>query len=106
MNKVVYNACYGGFSLSRKAANWLIEHGSDKITKDYFSTRFNMFNYEGERHDKLLIECVETLGSELASGNCSNLRIASLNGNKYKIDEYDGNEIVIEPDDEEWITID
>ena len=106
MNKVVYNACYGGFSLSKEAAKWLIEHGSDKINEDINSITFNMFNYEGERHDKLLIECVENLGSELASGNCANLQIAIINGNKYRIDEYDGSETVIEPNDEKWITID
>lgn len=105
MNKVVYNACYGGFSLSEEAANWLLEHGSDKITKGDFSTRFNMFYYKGERHDKLLIECVETLGSKLASGYCANLQIAVINGNKYRIDEYDGNETVIESNEEDWITI-
>lgn len=29
MAKVVYNNCYGGFSLSRKALYWLAEHGCE-----------------------------------------------------------------------------
>jgi hypothetical protein len=31
MNKVVYNNCFGGFSLSVKAVKWLAENGHGKI---------------------------------------------------------------------------
>ena len=28
-HKIVYNDCYGGYSLSDNAIDWLSEHGSD-----------------------------------------------------------------------------
>ena len=28
--KIVYNDCYGGYTLSYKAIDWLSEHGSEK----------------------------------------------------------------------------
>ena len=31
MNKVVYNACFGGFNISLKAMKWLAENGRDEI---------------------------------------------------------------------------
>lgn len=90
-HKVVYNSCFGGFHLSNRAIAWLKDKGVATI--------------EGiERHHPLLVECVETLGLG-ASGDCSKLQVASINGNLYRIDEYDGCESVIEPQDETWVTI-
>lgn len=34
MAKVVYNACYGGFSLSKAAVVWLAEHGCEAAKKE------------------------------------------------------------------------
>ena len=31
MNKVVYNACFGGFSISAAAMKWLAENGREEI---------------------------------------------------------------------------
>lgn len=93
MNKVVYNDCYGGFGLSREAADWLKVH-----YPDYFSGPC-------VRHDPRLIECIETLGKK-ASGQYAKLRIAEIQGNTYRIDDYDGAEHIVEPDDLDWIVID
>ena len=35
MNKIVYNACYGGFRLSEKASNYLIEKYGIDINPKY-----------------------------------------------------------------------
>ena len=49
---------------------------------------------------------VEALGDE-ANGECAYLGIAKIYGRQYRIDEYDGAEDVITPEDgEPWIVID
>ena len=92
MHKVVINTCFGGFLLSNVAQNWLQEH-------------YNISNFkELSRHDYRLVECIEALGDK-ASGTFSELKIIEIEGRVYKIDEYDGNETIIEPDDINWIII-
>lgn len=50
-----------------------------------------------ERTDPLLIQTVEELGSEAASGACAKLKIIEIpDGIAYEIDEYDGIESVHE----------
>ena len=56
------------------------------------------------RHDPELVKTVEDLGSE-ANGSCALLKIKELKGNQYVIDEYDGCERVVEPDDINWIIV-
>jgi hypothetical protein len=106
MNKVVYNACYGGFELSLAANEWLEEHGyedSDPNPEHYEC--YPEYRYSRiERHNLLLVKCVEELG-EAASGSCANLAIAEIYGTVYRIEEYDGLETVVEAYDQEWISI-
>ena len=86
--KVVYNASYGGFGLSPAAEKWMKKHG----VEDWRSI---------ERHHPTLVRCVETLKDD-ANGKFASLSIATVHG-PYKIDEYDGSEGVIEPEDLKWI---
>lgn len=112
MAKIVYNACYGGFSLS------------DRAIKRYAELKGITLYPEGERHsityfivppkqrkgrwdstevlsstdiardDDALAQVVEELG-EAASGMCSKLRIEEVpDGTGYRIEEHDGNERV------------
>lgn len=54
------------------------------------------------RNDPALVAVVEELG-EAANGLCADLRIAEIpEGQKYRIDEYDGRETVMRPDDYNW----
>jgi hypothetical protein len=125
-HKVVYNACYGGFELSLKAVEWLAEHATDPELKKFMEEKFtdkckpfigttleSQYNYIGagigswfddKRHHKDLIAVVETLGSD-ANGPCAKLVITEISGNQYRIDEYDGLEEVITPEDSDWIVI-
>lgn len=113
MNKVVFNNCFGGFSLSVKAVEWLAENGHGKIkekAQEYKKTsdrwaRFGCHLSGLDRHDPDLVRCVETLGSLESSGGLAHLEIAEIKGNRYRIAEYDGAEDVIEPEDEDYITI-
>lgn len=78
--------------------NYGPEH-DDHYVSGYIST-------EGDypRHDPELVKTVEDLGSK-ANGSYAHLKIKELKGNLYLIDEYDGNERVVEPDDINWITV-
>ena len=121
-HKVVYNACYGGFSLSLKAVDWLEENAKDEALHKFIKTaKTNNLNsstslkyeylcydvsywFENKRHHKDLVAVVEALGDE-ASGSCAELEIMEISGNQYRIDEYDGSEEVITPEDSDWIFI-
>ena len=50
-----------------------------------------------DRSDPLLIECIETLGSDVCSGSCSKLKIVEIPDDvQYVIEEYDGYEHIAE----------
>lgn len=91
INKVVYNACFGGFGLSDMAIQYLIDHGLPE-------------DMDIPRHHPVLVNCVEELGKK-ANGFCSRLKIAKIKGNVYRIDEYDGMESVETPDTYDWVII-
>jgi hypothetical protein len=80
--KVVINNCYGGFSLSKEAAEFLkLPHDDEDYP--YWS---------GDRDDPELVRCVETLG-EKASGDYASLCINEIPDDfEWEIDEYDGAE--------------
>lgn len=100
MNKIVINCCFGGFCLSRKAVEWLNEHYNMgiKISEDFSDAN----NPDIERYDPRLVECVETLGSDIASGRYAHLEVYTIPGNKYIIDEYDGAETLYWPEMRGW----
>jgi len=50
-----------------------------------------------DRSDPLLIECIETLGSDVCSGSCAKLKIVEIPDDvQYVIEEYDGYEHIAE----------
>lgn len=129
-HKIVYNDCYGGYSLSYKAIDWLSEHGSErtknfiaqkiieaKETEDFSSasqeridnvTKFYVMDAVRsflKRHDPDLVAVVEALGKEV-NDNFSELAIAEIDEDKYFIDEYDGMETVVTPADLCWEVVD
>lgn len=91
MGRVVINRCYGAFGLSEEAILWLKEHGNNSGAST-------------SRHDPILIECVQTL-KDKANGRYSNLEVIEFEGNKYRIQNYDGMESVETPNSIKWITI-
>ena len=110
MNKVVYNACYGGFSLSAEAVRWLAMHAREDVRaiarKALDKNPEDKFGYflDIARHDPDLVRCVEVLGNA-ADGYCANLEIKEINSNRYRIYEYDGSEDIVTPEEEQYITI-
>lgn len=117
--KVVYNSDYGGFSLShagmfRYAELAGIELWREKNDFGHYSywklppaqrTKENpghLSDHSFNRTDPFLVQVVEELG-DAACGHCASLRIAKVpKGSRYRIDEYDGSERVMTPEDYDW----
>lgn len=109
MTKVVVNNCFGGFSLSATAWALLAERKGGVLT--YAETRLGgttcyivmpdgseIHNMFIKRDDADLVAVVEILGTDVASGDTSQLEIATLPDDveHWFIDEYDGEETVYE----------
>jgi hypothetical protein len=89
---VLYNTCYGGFNMSRKAVE-LINKKYQEIGKQ----PINSYDYVS-RTDPVILEIYEQLGSDNFSGINSKIQIEYIKKryiNFIKIDEYDGMESVI-----------
>ena len=117
--KVAYNACFGGFGLSKEAVllarqmsgnpKWggcviggeMFKDGSGPASPDLDEWGCDL--EDGfPRHDPILVSVIEKLGKK-AGGDCSNLVIRTVT-TPYRIDEYHGNESVMTADDYEWVT--
>ncbi len=130
--KVAYNGEYGRFALSTEAIKWLEQNAREEVKEFLAAERARLseksktdkyacfatiedlmsysllcnFNGDGmKRHDTDLIRCIEELGDR-ANSKYSKLGIVTISGRAYRVDEYDGWETVVEPDDYEWIIID
>lgn len=115
MTKIVYNACYGGFSLSDEAILRYAEIVGIKLKagKTRFGfTEYTYINDDGEeayfydrelsRKDPVLVQVVEELG-EKASGPYANLVIEEIPaGTLFRITNYDGLESIETQSDIDW----
>jgi hypothetical protein len=112
MTKIVYNDCYGGFGLSKKAIERYCELSGLGATfvEDEYSGYWELPNgdywYHSNlsRDDPFLVQVVEELGKEANNHNrYSNLQIVELPaGTLYRIEEYDGMEKVMRQDQYKW----
>lgn len=104
--KVVYNATFGGFSISRACAVRMAELGNKEAAEMLAEEveRWYGYLYETPRHDRALVQAVEELG-DAAGGDMAALDVHELSGRRYVIDEYDGSETVVEPEDISWIEV-
>lgn len=112
MAKVVYNACFGGFGLSALAVVGMADLGHEgaqaaiEAGGEGDNNALGRFGYDICRHDPILVQVVEELGPKLAGGDYAKLYVHELVGNRYVIDDYDGNETVVEPEDMTWVVVD
>ncbi|HIE82772.1 MAG TPA: hypothetical protein EYQ00_02510, partial [Dehalococcoidia bacterium] len=100
--KVVYNTCFGGFSISRECAEWMADHGNKECIAMLAEELADELEFYGgldntPRHDAILVLAVEHLGTKRASGSHAALEVYELEDTRYYIDEYDGTETVVEP---------
>ena len=83
--KVVINKCHGGYSLSKKAYEFL------GIEWDEYG-----YEYKEDRSSPDLVRCVETLKEE-SFGRFARLKVVEIPDDvKWHIEEYDGAEWVAE----------
>lgn len=99
---IVYNNCFGGFSLSIEATEAYLTRKNISYTKapsDWGGFHCEIdgkdfFSSEISRHDQDLVAVVNELGNK-ANGDCAKLRIEWVpSGTAYEIRVYDGNESV------------
>lgn len=104
--RIVVNRCYGGFGLSRAAAERLAALGCEAaieaikvddarpasdFMKGYFGDVLN-----DNRSNPLLVKVVDELGKE-SWGSCAQLEVVEIpDGVDWEIDEYDGTEWIAE----------
>ena len=118
MTKIVYNGCFGGFSLTDAAIRRYLEIKGVPFTEEesefsFRNCRFRIgtsvmgegkyfYDWEIERTDPVLAQVVEELG-KAASGYCADLCIRELApGTRYILREYDGSEWIETEDEMEW----
>jgi hypothetical protein len=124
MTKVVYNNCYGRFSLSRQAVllarkisknpqwggpclRWEIFPNGLEVPWDHGEIDRNVdINKNIARHDPVLVYVVEKLKDKANTDN-STLEIRDIGKSKfYKIEESRGKEkVVIKKDSDRWISV-
>lgn len=87
--KIVINKCYGGYSLSKEAYEYLgLEWANNWIGCGYA--------YKDDRTNPDLIACVESLG-EKANGAFAELKVVKIPDDvDWEIEDYDGLEWVSE----------
>ena len=89
--KIVINTCFGGFGISRMAAEMMGLTTEEKGLDSYQS-----YGYQLDRTDPKLISVVEQLGSK-ADGDGAVLKIVDIPDDMdYYIDEYGGRESIHE----------
>lgn len=117
MYKVVLNVDYGQFALSLKAVEWLEQNGSDETKEaikdirsytldddDFLTFRVSIY-FNNKRHNADLVRVVESLGEE-ANGLDACLEIVEILYNTYRIENNDGAERLITPEDKfNWTVI-
>ena len=75
--------------------NWINLTGQQRIECNQISREYIFSDYRLDRADPILVEVVEELGSEKASGMCAQLKTEELpSGTLYRIKEYDGYESI------------
>ena len=108
MTKVAYNACFGGFSISKECAEYMANLGNKEclhsLTEGEEGHEFLGSLYNTPRHDAILILAIEALGKK-ASGMCADIQVREIMGDRYYIEEYDGSESVVTPKDIKWIIV-
>ena len=83
--KIVLNKCYGGFSISREAAELMAQNGCERAKRELEDSKKGWYGYgyvdgmkDGyDRKSEHLILAVETL-KEKANGNLASLKVIEI----------------------------
>lgn len=94
MQEIVINRCWGGYSLSQEAKEWLLKQ--DALTPSYVNLIGSYRIGWRVRSDKHLVQCIKELG-ERADGEHASLEIVSIPDDvDWQIVDYDGWEHIAE----------
>lgn len=96
--KIVINKCYGGFSISKEAAEFMAARGNEVAKKELEESQKlgSWYGYEYSRVDLDLIAAVEELGDK-ANGEFAKLKVVEIPDDvEYEIQDYDGIETIHE----------
>lgn len=104
--KIVINVCFGGFSISKEAAEFMAARGNEQAAEELAeyekSNRWYGYGYTDSfdekysRTDNDLVAAVETLG-HAANGSYAQLKVVKVpDGVAWEIAEYDGMEHIAE----------
>ena len=90
MQRIVINTDFGGFGLSETALNLYRAYAGIKEDDQFY-------DFDIERNDPILLQVIEQLGVNDASGNHANLKIVDVPDDvQWVVEEYDGKEHVAE----------
>lgn len=95
--KIAYNKNLGGFALSYEVIKYLKEKGMN-IDEDDFTLDGENLYYALERHNPLLIEALEKYPDD-------DIGIFETDSDRYYIEDYDGAEIVLTPNNIPWVIV-
>ena len=102
--KIVVNHCFGGFSISKEAAQFMADRGNKQAQTELDANKNQWHGYgytedfdDGyNRTDPDLVAAVETLGDK-ANGWLARLVVVTIPDDvQWELDEYDGIETVHE----------
>lgn len=94
MREIAINTCFGGFSLSRVAAEKLSQRVGFEVSEYLYSLGKGFPDIK--RDNPYLIEIIKEMGQD-ADGECARLKIVEIPDDvDWFIDEYDGLEHVAE----------
>jgi hypothetical protein len=94
--RVVINVCFGGFSISKEAGEFMAAHGNERAIAELAESKDDWYGFYFDRDNPDLIAAVEELG-ERANGFAAKLKIVEIpDGIEWEIDEYDGMESIEE----------
>ena len=117
-HKIVYNNDFGGYALSDKAIEWLSEHGSERTKKFIAQKRIEAnakimdyaSKFRGTADNTRKFYIMDAVRSFLKRHDPDlvavvSLAIEEIDVDEYYIDEYDGKETIITPEDICWTAI-
>lgn len=102
--KIVINACFGGFSITKEVAGFMSERGNERAKRELEESKDRWYGYghvdgmDGvySREDPDLVAAVEHF-KEKSGGTCAKLKVVEIpDGIEYTIEEYDGLEHIAE----------
>lgn len=106
--EIVINKCYGGFSISQAAAEFMADRGNktakkelgDFLERDMYRDEDDpsprWYGFQFDRDDPDLVAAVKHLGAK-ANGECAELKIVRIpDGIEWELEDYDGIESIHE----------